>query len=252
LVVCAIGTTEPLAAAGLGADLITLRALGVRPVYVVTGVSAQNSKQVRAVRALPPAIVRDQLLSIWRQVRPSAVLIGLIPDAPAMRSVRRFLSGLRPRPPTVVDPVFKASTGEPLAARSARSELLGLLPLATIITPNADELSALTGRTVTSIASAASAARLLHARYGCAVLATGGHLAGSNATDVLITDSAEKLFVAKRAPHTMRGMGGILAAALAAALARDEDLLAAVASARRVVGRALRAARPLGSGRLQL
>ena len=251
-VVCAIGTTEPLAAAGLGADLAVLRALNVRPVWVVAAVSAQNSSTVGKTQALPAALIRAQLRSVWQQVTPASIVVGLLPEPKTISAVCSFLDALPARPYIVVDPVMTASTGQRLATRSALLALPRLLEHATITTPNAGELSSLTGLKVATAADARVAARTLHSLYGCAVLATGGHLREGEVADIMVGDAFEKVFTSIRHRRTMRGMGGILAAGIAARLARGDDLVRAVSTARRFVRSTLASARTLGHGRPQL
>ena len=52
-----------------------------------------------------------------------------------------------------------------------------------LVTPNVPELEALTGLSVTGEASMIAAARALAERFGCPVLAKGGHLPGDTLTD---------------------------------------------------------------------
>ena len=257
-VLCSIGSTDPSGAAGLGADLRVFAHLGAVGVCVVTGVSAQNSARVLSVGEIAPKLVTQQLQAIWHQVRPDAVCVGLVPGAAALAAVERFLRRCQPRPPIVVDPVISASSGRRfLGARELRA-LRRLLTIATVVTPNLSEAAALTGDRVATLAQAEGAARLL-AAGGCAALVTGGHLAGRACVDVLAAPGSRRRggaqrgvvlrrFAAPRLAGTMRGAGGILAAALAVELGRGERLEQAVMRARTFVRRAHRSARPLGSG----
>jgi hydroxymethylpyrimidine/phosphomethylpyrimidine kinase len=98
----------------------------------------------------------------------------------------------------------------------------------------------------------AERAALALAKAGCAVLVTGGHLRGTDrVVDVLARDGRITRYSSRRVPRDVRGTGCLLAAALAASLARGDSLDRAVRRARSFVNRAIASARPLGNGRPQ-
>lgn len=249
-VICSIGSIDPSGAAGLVADLRVYQRLGADGVAAVAAVTAQNSRRVSAVHTLPARLVRQQLAAIWQQVQPDAVCIGLLPDATVIRAVTRFLDGLRRCPPIVVDPVITASSGRRFLTPADVRALAALLHIATIVTPNLLEVAALTSMRVATAAQAETAAIAL-ARQGCAVLVTGGHLSGRQCVDVLAQRAGVRRFAARRLRGSLRGAGGILAAALAVSLGRGLSLVRAIAFARRFVRRAHSAARGIGSGKPQ-
>jgi hydroxymethylpyrimidine/phosphomethylpyrimidine kinase len=146
------------------------------------------------------------------------------------------------RPLLVVDPVMVASSGDPLLRPDAVA-LYGrhLFPLATVITPNLDEVRTLLGRTVTSVAEMRDAGLELSARYRVAFLIKGGHLRTATATDLLVqpdgtTHSYEAPFVPGVSTH---GTGCTYSAAIATALARGLALPEAVGEAKKFVTNAI-------------
>jgi len=249
-VVCSIGTTDPTAGAGLFSDALTFARSGVRAVFVVAGVTAQNSRTVTKVVALPASVIRAQLTSIWTQVRPDAVRIGLLPGASAIDAVRRFLESV-PRVPTVVDPVLSSTSGKSFAGRPEIAALRRLMRIATIVTPNAGEAATLSGHRVSDVDSACAAALSL-AKSGATVLVKGGHLRGDDVIDVVAFGDEVRRMSTARLRRTMRGTGCALAAAIAASLATGSDLTSSIRFGRDYVRRALRSARRLGKGRPQL
>lgn len=249
-VVCSIGSVDPTVAAGIALDLHVYHRLGVAGVAVTAAVTAQNSRRVFGVYPIPAKLIREQLEALWETVRPDALCIGLLPNHAAIRAVRSFVLALRPRPPIVIDPVIAASSGHVFLGGRLRPALLQLFPLATIVTPNAHEASLLTQMPVATVAQAETAALNL-ARRGCAVVVTGGHLMDGDCTDVLAINDRVRRLAGPRIRGSMRGAGGILAAAIAAYLAKRSKLEAAVIRARRFVRNAQRNARALGSGRKQ-
>ncbi len=221
-----------------------LRAVGLA---VIAAVTAQNNRRVVAVGAIAPALISKQLEAVWEQVWPDAVCVGLLPDAAGIKAVGTFLKRLARRPPIVIDPVLAASSGSRFVGAQAQKELLRLLPLVHVVTPNLDEAAVLSQMKVTNQEHAESAARAL-ARHGSAVLITGGHLKGATCVDTLVHGVHVRRFAAPRIAGAIRGPGGILAAALAVYLARGASLERAVHLARLFVRRAFRSTRTVGSG----
>lgn len=251
-VVCAIGTTDPTGAAGIGLDLAILPRLGARAVFAIAAVSAQNSKRVSRVDAMPPSLIAAQLRAIWQQVKPDAIRIGLLPAADGIAAVAKFLRALRRRPPIIIDPVLAATSGHDFSGPKQIAALKKLFTLAELVTPNAAEAAVLSGIAVRTVEDAASAGREIARAAGCAVLVKGGHLRGKICYDVL-ADAAGVVYIGtRRSPRRMRGTGCLLAAAIAAHRARGASLHDAIAAARDVVARALHDATPLGAGRAQV
>ena len=251
-VVCTIGTTDPTGAAGIGLDMKLFARLGVRGVFAVAAVSAQNSKRVARVDALPPAAITAQLRAIWQQVKPDAIRVGLLPAADGIAAVTKFLRGLRRRPPVIVDPVLAATSGRRFSGPAEIAALKKLFTLAELVTPNASEAAKLAGIKVRTVADAADAGRAIARAAGCAVLVKGGHLRGRVCYDVLADAGGVVYIGTRRSARSMRGTGCLLAAAIAAGRARGDSLHDAIAEARDIVAVALREARPLGSGSAQL
>jgi hydroxymethylpyrimidine/phosphomethylpyrimidine kinase len=251
IVVCSIGSTDPTAGAGLFSDAAVFSHLGVRAAFIVAGVTAQNSKAVTSITPLPVRAIIAQLKSVWSQIRPSAVRIGLLPDARSIDAVARFLRRAPGSPPIVLDPVISATSGRIFAGPAEIEALLRLMRIATIVTPNASEAEALAGIAVDDEHSAERAAAMI-ARSGAAVLVKGGHLPGRSIVDLLARDGRVQRFRSARLRRDMRGTGCVLSAALAAYLASGCELEVSVRRARAFVRRAIATAKPLGNGRPQV
>jgi hydroxymethylpyrimidine/phosphomethylpyrimidine kinase len=240
--VCSIGSTDPTAAAGIGRDLVVYERLGVHGTYAVAAVTAQNRRRVTRVSPVSAELLASQLAAIWQEKPPRAVRIGLLPNAALIGAVARFLRSLHSRPPTVLDPVMRASSGHRFLNEAGVRALGALLPLVTIVTPNAAEAAALTGTRVRDADDMRRAGLALRSR-GCAALVKGGDLSGARVIDVLVDARGATQFSAPRIRTAMRGTGCSLAAAIAAFLARGMTLRTAVAHARAFVRRELEAHR---------
>lgn len=238
--------------AGIQADIRTITMLGGHAMTAITAVTAQNTLGVQAVHAVPTAMVLAQVDAVLSDIGADAVKIGMIGSAGTAEALAGRLAGLGV--PIVFDPVMVATSGATLADPATIAAFVRLLSLATVATPNAPELAALTGLAVDDMDQAIAAARLLVERHGCAVVAKGGHLAADFAgvpviRDVLVTADGERPWSGARVDtrHT-HGTGCTLASGIAAGLAASLSLERAVGRARGYVRRALRHAPGLGAG----
>ncbi len=234
--------------AGVQADIKTVTMLGGYAASAVTAVTVQNTRGVSAVHAIPAAVVAAQMRSVIDDVGVDAVKIGMLGDAELIAALADVLRGLRV--PIVLDPVMVAKGGARLLADDAVAALVRhLLPIATIVTPNTPELAALTGAEVEDEGDAVLAAQELLGMGARAVLAKGGHLAGDEVADWLITGNRQSRFSSARIDtrHT-HGTGCTLASAIAVGLGRGEPLADAVAAARAYVIGAIAHAPGFGAG----
>lgn len=241
--------------AGIQADLKTFAAHGAFGMSALTAVTAQNTREVAAVAVLDPALVAAQIESVWDDLGVDGVKIGMLGEAPVARAVagalRRCLDGPIGAPPVVLDPVMVAKSGDRLLSDDAVQVLEEeLLALATVVTPNLPEARVLAGTDTTD--PTALGAEIARRAPGVAVLLKGGHAdeGGEMVEDLLFTpDGAVHRFEHPRldTPNT-HGTGCTLSSALAARLARGDDLPTAVAGAIDYLHGAIRAAFPLGEG----
>lgn len=236
--------------AGVQADLLTFAAYGVHGATAVTAVTAQDTLGVHAVHVVPVGTVVAQVAVVVEDLAVAAVKTGMLASAETVRAVGRLAAhGRLPR--LVVDPVLTSSSGTPLLDGDGPGAYLEhLVPHASVVTPNLDEAEALLGRAVRTRRQMRDAAREL-AALGPAVVVTGGHLDGDDgALDVVHAAGVTYELPGTRVdtPHT-HGTGCTFSAALAARLARGDDVLTAVRAAKDHVTAALMAARGWRLGR---
>lgn len=247
-VVATVGTTHPLAFAGLTFALLALADDGVRPVCVVAGVTAQDAAHVRARSTIDGATIRAQFDAL-RGANVDAFHVGALLSAEAVRAVAAGLDAFA-GVPVVVDPVLAATGGDALAEDAALAALRDeLVPRATLVTPNLDEAGALLGRTVADVAAMRDAASAFVALGARAALVKGGHLAG-NAIDVLADEHGTHELASHRVAGTLRGTGDLLAVTIAAYLARGAHLHEAIEHARRRVREAIARGVPFAGTRV--
>jgi hydroxymethylpyrimidine/phosphomethylpyrimidine kinase len=235
--------------AGIQADLKTFHQFGVFGTSVIVALTAQNTLGVRAVEVVPEAMVRAQLIALAEDLPPAALKTGMLAEAGLVRQVARAIreNGWAP---LVVDPVMVATSGARLLSTEAEEVIReDLLPLAALVTPNLDEAAILTGRVVHDPPTMERAGAIL-LRFGAgAALVKGGHLAGDEITDVLVTpDGARHLTWPRIDTTSVHGTGCTLSAAITAGFALGWPLEAAVVNGLDFVHRAIAAAPGLGSG----
>ena len=235
--------------AGIQADLKTFQQFGVFGTSVIVALTAQNTREVRAVETVPDAMVSAQLTALAEDLPPAALKTGMLAEAGLVRLVARAIreNGWGP---LVVDPVMVSTSGARLLSTEAEEVVReDLLPLATLVTPNLDEAAILTGRVVHDVPTMERAGTTL-LRFGAgAALIKGGHLSGPSITDVLVTPSGIRHFSRPRIETgSVHGTGCTLSAAIAAGLALERPLDQAVEDGLDFVYRAIAAAPGLGGG----
>jgi hydroxymethylpyrimidine/phosphomethylpyrimidine kinase len=250
-VVLTIAGFDPSSGAGISADIKTIAAHGCYGVACITALTVQSTVGVRRVEAVDAGLVAETLTELASDIQIAAVHIGMLASAKVVRAVADFLVAHK-MPNVVLDPIFKSSSGTDLVdAAGARLLVEKLLPLATVVTPNIDEASALTGLAVTEPEQMRAAARKLHELGAPAVVVTGGHL--EKAIDLLsFTGSRgieQELFKSVRLKsNSTHGTGCAFATSVACHLAMGRGLPEAVLLAKAYVAAAISNAHPLGHG----
>jgi hydroxymethylpyrimidine kinase/phosphomethylpyrimidine kinase len=236
--------------AGIQADLKTFAALGVFGTSVITAITAQNTREVRAAFDLPVDWVRAQMETVLDDFEIGAAKTGMLSSAAIIDTVADVLDqrGLKN---LVVDPVMISKSGYRLLHDEAVSALKSrLLPMARVVTPNLHEASLLAGVEITSLEDMRRAARTIADLGARGVVVKGGHASFALAVDVLFVDgSLEELRpdgpVRERSVH---GTGCTFSAAIAARLALGDSVRDAVVAAKRYVTRVIAAAPDIGGG----
>lgn len=236
--------------AGIQADLKTFSALGCFGMTAITALTAQNTTGVRAIHGVPTDMLVQQIDAVVEDIGVDAVKIGMLHSGEVVRAVAGAITRHQLQR-VVFDPVMVATSGAVLIDKSAVAVLVAqLFPLADVITPNLDEAALLVGRPLLTEADMNSAATQLLEMGAKAVLLKGGHLAGDVVSDLLaLADGTRNWMRAPRihTPNT-HGTGCTLSSAIAAHLARGQDLAQAVQSARAYIRGALQAGADVQTG----
>jgi hydroxymethylpyrimidine/phosphomethylpyrimidine kinase len=239
-----IAGSDSSGGAGIQADLKSFAALGVYGASAITALTAQNTEGVTGIFAVPADFVTAQIDAVFSDLDVGAVKIGMVAQVASIDAIAAGLTRWAPRH-VVLDPVMVATSGDRLLAAEAVEALRRkLISLATVITPNLPEAAALLDEPLAaSEADIADQGRRLLA-LGCrAVLIKGGHGQGAESTDYLIDAQGTIALPAPRvATRNTHGTGCSLSSAVAAGLAKGEDLALAVRNAKAWITAAIAAA----------
>ena len=242
--------------AGIQADLKAFAACGVHGMTAVTAVTAQNTVGVFAVHQIPPEAIVAQVRAVVEDIGVDAVKIGMLGTAETIDAVLEALELLPAQTPVVIDPVMVSESGAVLLAPDGRRRLVtGLLPRATVATPNlpeAREIVALTSGLAqidpAGLDDARDLARAIYALGPANVVVTGGHR--EMAADVFFDGTAIHEIPGERFPDgAAHGSGCTHSSVLAARLAHGDNPLDAAREAKRLAAHAVACGlRGIGAG----
>jgi hydroxymethylpyrimidine/phosphomethylpyrimidine kinase len=250
-VVLSIAGFDPSSGAGIAADLKSFAAHGCYGVAAVTALTIQNTQGVFALHPTEPAVLKDTIAALLADERVRAIKVGMLGTRANAEVVDEILES-NPALPSVLDPVFRSSSGKDLADVECQEYVREqLIKRASVITPNLFEASAMTGLRVENQEAMKAAARKLVEMGARAVVVTGGHL--DKAMDVLCDGSGLEVFIGDRVkPDNTHGTGCTFSSAIAANLALGRQLRDAVVLAKAYVTEAIRKAYSVGPGRIPL
>jgi len=245
-----IAGSDSSGGAGIQADLKTFAALSVYGASVITALTAQNTRGVSGIHLVPSEFVTAQIDAVFGDLDVKAVKIGMVAQLATIDAIAAGLEKWSPKH-VVLDPVMVATSGDRLLAADAVEALRSkLIPHASIITPNLPEAAALLDEPVAaSEAAIESQGRRLLAMGCSAVLIKGGHGQGPESVDYLVNGNGMMALAAPRiATKNTHGTGCSLSSAIAAGLAKGDELQTAVVNAKTWISAAIAAADRLDVG----
>jgi len=237
--------------AGIQADLKTFHRFGVFGTSAIAAITAQNTLGVIEWEAVSTRLVRAQIEAVATDLHPRATKTGMLGSAEIVATVAECIRRFELRN-YVLDPVMVATSGDLLIESDAVSAIMReLIPLADVVTPNADEAGVMTGIQLTDEPSMRRAAEKIVGIGARAVLIKGGHVrAGdpSSVVDLLYDGEFTEYRHDRIETSSTHGTGCTLSAAIAAELALGVSLRDSVRIATDFVHEAMRTAPGLGAG----
>lgn len=245
-VVLIIAGHDPSGGAGIQADIEAVISQGVHAATAITALTVQDTRNVHSFQAVEPAFVVEQARAVLNDMPVAAIKIGMLANVAMVHAVAALLRQ-SPRIPVVLDPVLVAGGGGSLADnRVAQAMIDELIPLATILTPNAHEARVLSG----GVEQPDERGKILAALGSEFVLMKGGDEPGSQVINWLYGVNPPRRFVFDRIEGRFHGSGCTLAAAIAGLLAQGSDMVNAVHEAQVYTQQTLLYSAAIGKGQL--
>jgi len=243
-----IAGSDSSGGAGIQADIKTMTANGVYAMSAVTALTAQNTTGVTGIMEVTPEFLGQQLDSIFTDIYPDAVKIGMVSSTGLIETISEKLRFYNAKN-IVVDPVMISTSGSKLLLDDAVETLKHcLFRQAVLLTPNIPEASVLAGISISNEADMIKAAEIISNEYGCAVLCKGGHSI-NDANDLLYQNQKYQWFVGEKIDNkNTHGTGCTLSSAIASGLAKGMDLETSIQLAKEYISGALKAMLDLGKG----
>lgn len=251
-----IAGTDPSGGAGVMADLKSFQARHTYGMAVITSVVAQNTRGVVSAENVSQDMLKAQLDAVYTDIKPEALKTGMIPNRAMVEAIIPYMTK---EIPYVMDPVMVATSGHRLIDEAAIEAIKeGLIPKATLVTPNRMEAEVLANLPIKTEEDVQAAAHyIIHDLGAHAVLIKGGHELRDGSTDSML--ATDYLFVGPQldmhtftharydTPHT-HGTGCTLSAVITAELSKGESLITAVELGIRFITEAIRTNPGLGEG----
>lgn len=243
-----IAGSDSSGGAGIQADIKTMTANGIYAMSAVTALTAQNTTGVTDIMEVTPEFLGKQLDSIFTDIYPDAVKIGMVSSVELIQIIAEKLKWYKAKN-IVVDPVMVSTSGSKLLQDDAVKTLKNsLFRQAVLLTPNILEASALSEISIENETDMIKAAGIISDEYGCPVLCKGGHSI-DNANDLLYWNHNHRWFTGEKIHNiNTHGTGCTLSSAIASGLAKGMDLEGSILFAKEYVSNALKAMLDLGKG----
>jgi hydroxymethylpyrimidine/phosphomethylpyrimidine kinase len=239
---------DPSGGAGVLADIKTISRFGCFGVAAVTSLTLQNTRGVFGAYHQTAEAVTGQLGVLFDDFDISAIKIGMLPSREVVLAVAELIR-LKAVPHIVVDPVVRSTSGADLIDEDSLQAIVEhLLPLASVVTPNAMEAGRIGGHPVHNREQMERAARNILELGPRAVLVTGGDIEGEFATDLLVDGGVTEYRSERVRSKDTHGTGCTLSSALACLLARGHSLNESIPIVKRYLVEAIRSAPGLGQG----
>lgn len=236
--------------AGIQADTKTISSLGCYATNVLTALPVQNTQGVKNIFEIPGAAIDEQIKSILEDIYPDAIKIGMVHSIELVEIIAENLKNYTG--PIVFDPVMISTSGHQLIKdETIEACKTHLFPLATLITPNLDEVSTLVNQKISTVEQMEEAGKQILAMGTRAVLVKGGHLQQDELTSFLVqrAQPTEQFKSRRIESKNTHGSGCTLSSAIASYLAQGYSLSKSVEQAQIYIQHAIETSKDLIIGK---
>lgn len=235
--------------AGIQADIKTMISNGVYSMSVITALTAQNTLGIIDIFTVPSSFLEKQLHSIFTDIYPDSIKIGMIPSKEHAKIIYYFLKKYNAKN-IVIDPVFSSSSGTKFNSDETIKAVSDyLFPISDLITPNIPESEKLSNLKIKSSEDMITTSKYIYETFNCPVLCKGGHSLNKYSNDLLYNKSGPKWFLEKRInTQNTHGTGCTLSSAIASNLAKGYPLELSIEKAKKYLSIILSSNLNLGKG----
>jgi len=236
--------------AGIQADTKTISSLGCYATNVLTALPVQNTQGVQTIFEIQGIAIDQQITSIMDDIYPDAIKIGMVHSVELVEIIAKHLRNYTG--PVVFDPVMISTSGHQLIKDETIDACkTHLFPLATLITPNLDEVSVLVNKKISTVEQMEEAGKQIVEMGTQAVLVKGGHLQQEELTSFLVrSNQPTEQFKSQRiASKNTHGSGCTLSSAIASYLAQGYSLSESVKQAQAYIQQAIETSKDLIIGK---
>lgn len=238
---------DPTSGAGVSLDIKVFQLLGFQGVAILTSVTSQNTKHVKKVHCLPPEFLWDQYKTLREDIPFSGIKIGMVGCGKNIQTIQKILA-TTPNIQKVVDPVFKSSSGYWLLDReSIPGYISGLKGKASLLIPNLEEASIISGIKIKNAEDMKKAAKSIYVFCGIPCFITGGYFSGKM-VNLLYDGNNYKLFKKEKINKNVHGTGCFLSSSLLGYLSQGNPLEKACLLAIQLTHNAIKEAVQIGRG----
>lgn len=209
---------DPSAGAGILADIKTFEQLGVYGLGVCSALTMQTENRFHSVQWISPEQIVMQLQLLLEKYDVDYIKIGIVESLGKLREILLYLSNQFPHVKVIWDPIRSASAGFEFHQGDNLTEFTACCRLVYLITPNADEAKAWTGKddALTAAASLQPFTNVFLKSY---------QSADGRMMDVLLQgDQCWNFDSLKLNGFKKHGSGCVLSSAITALLAQGNDL----------------------------
>jgi len=249
--VLTIAGSDSSGGAGIQADIKTFFARGVYGMSAITALTAQNTVGVQGIFDISSNFVALEIDSLMSDIEARIWKTGMLTNKKIINIVIKKITQYKIRR-LVLDPVMITKSGDKLLKKSAYNELINkLIPLAYVITPNKFEAEILSGIKINNLKDVKKAAYKIYLLGAKNVIIKGGHLNNYSYSKDTLFDGKEYFFYSSKRIITTstHGTGCTFASAIAAELAKKDDLKKAISIAKIYITKTIKAGKKLNLGR---
>ena len=236
--VLSIGGFDPTSDAGIIADSITCRNVGVKSINLISALTIQNSKGLSGIEIIHEKIFKNQFEKLQDDFLPKVIKIGMLPAKYQIDLIFDFIQ--KKDAILVVDPVKSASSGGVLVKDEVYSYLIKkLFPLSYLVTPNIPEGELIVAKKIRDVNDMIKTAKTINDSGAYAVYLKGGHLKEDPVDILSVEGSITKLESKTRIKKNIRGTGCKFASAAASFLLLENDVVRACTKAKDYIQKVL-------------